>query len=233
MGNVFWPAGSSGTGFGNDVIVQALNNSSALVNDLELLTDFVSGVAGAEYGRWTIRLIQNGVASPLNDVAAFTWNAPNTARFYVGPASLANLFQSSSTNFQMLRGGAAGVSIDSTGVNVVSAHLIMAAGRMQELKGADIASASTITAVNGNYFHLTGTTAIDFLTFTSWQDGSRIELYMVGALTINHNTGGVPANTYAFDLAGGVNAVLTAGSRIAFRRDTALTKWIEVNRVVR
>jgi hypothetical protein len=48
--------------------------------------------------------------------------------------------------------------------------------RVQGKKGADIASATTITLGRGNYFHITGTTTISYITTTGWQPGSVVRL---------------------------------------------------------
>lgn len=110
-----------------------------------------------------------------------------------------------------------------------------------ETKGSDVASASTISPVGGcstagagNFHHVTGTTNIDFITYASgaswtWLDGSVMELYFVGALTLNHGTGSPPANTYPLECPGNVNLALAAGSVVTFRRDVALTRWVVTN----
>jgi len=98
-------------------------------------------------------------------------------------------------------------------------------------KGADVASAGTITpAATAEFFHVTGTTAIDFITNTSFEDGAHVCFYYVSALTLDNNTGSPPGTTYALQLIGGANASLSAGAKNCFRRDTALTKWVETER---
>ncbi len=98
-------------------------------------------------------------------------------------------------------------------------------------KGADVPSAGTISpAVTAEFFHVTGATAIDFITNTSFEDGAHICFYYVSALTLDNNTGSPPGTTYALQLIGGANASLAAGAKNCFRRDTALTKWVETER---
>lgn len=56
------------------------------------------------------------------------------------------------------------------------------------LKGTDIASASTITIPDtGNFFHVTGTTTISDIDFTTTVAGRRVTLVFDGVLTLTHN----------------------------------------------
>lgn len=99
-------------------------------------------------------------------------------------------------------------------------------------KGPDVAAGGTITlGATGDYAHITGaSTTINFMTNSNIVDGQEITFYFENAQTLTHNAGGVPANTYAFQLAGAADAAMAAQSKITFRRDTALTKWLEISR---
>lgn len=71
-------------------------------------------------------------------------------------------------------------------------------GRVQDAKGADVASAATLTlGTDGNTFTVTGTTNIDFITTTGYSVGARILLIFTGILDVHHNTASPPANTAA------------------------------------
>ena len=103
--------------------------------------------------------------------------------------------------------------------------------RLQEAQVAVVASGSTLTlGGDGNYFHVSGTTTINYLTTTDWAFGSRVELYFDGALTLTHNAGSVPANTLPLRLVGATNASVAAGSKITLRLDSTLSQWVEVGR---
>jgi hypothetical protein len=105
------------------------------------------------------------------------------------------------------------------------------ARRVEESKGTDTASASTLTLPNdGNFVEITGTTTIRYVTTTGWHSGSRVELYFAGALTLTNNAGTVPANTAPLKLAGGTNASMAAGSTISLRYDAGHGWWREVGR---
>jgi hypothetical protein len=108
-------------------------------------------------------------------------------------------------------------------------------------KGADVASAATVVVTAADrtafdYFHLTGSTAVDFLSFAAAdvygqiRDGEPVTFYCTAGTTFNHNTAAPPANASPFRLVGGVNAVLAAGAKICFRRDAALGQWVEMFR---
>lgn len=103
--------------------------------------------------------------------------------------------------------------------------------RFEFAKGADVASAGTVTlGADGNYFHITGTTTINYITVTNWQAGSVIILKFGGSLTVTHNAGSVPANTAAILLAGAANLSATADDTLTLVYDG--TTWREVARTV-
>ena len=101
--------------------------------------------------------------------------------------------------------------------------------RTQGDKGDDVASAGTITLTEGTLFDITGTTSIDYITTTTWKKGSIIHLQFDSGITINHNTGSVPANTEAIFLDGSANTVLTAGSTLTLIFDDVF--WRELGRM--
>lgn len=105
-------------------------------------------------------------------------------------------------------------------------------GRVLEKHGAAVASASTLTlGVDGNYFHITGTTTINYLTTANWLNGAKIDLYFnSAALTVTNNAGTVPGGTLAFELAGAVNITTTAGMKVSLRMDSTQSKWVEISR---
>jgi len=104
---------------------------------------------------------------------------------------------------------------------------IIVDGRIQGSKGADIASANTITLGNdGNSFDITGTTTINNISVTGWQSGSRITLKFDGALTFTDQAGG----SGQMRLAGSGNLTTAANTRIMLELDG--TEWWEISRTV-
>ena len=92
--------------------------------------------------------------------------------------------------------------------------------RHELAKGADVASAGTLTVGDdGNYFDITGTTTINYITTTNWQAGSRITLQFDGSLTVTHNAGSAPADTAAIFLAAGANFAASAGKTLTLTYD--------------
>ena len=97
--------------------------------------------------------------------------------------------------------------------------------RIQGNKGADVASAATITLVDGNLFDITGTTQIDAMTSTNWQPGSMVILHFDAALTVTHNTG-----ADGFFLQGAASFVTTADDTLTVIWNG--TRWEEISRSV-
>lgn len=81
-------------------------------------------------------------------------------------------------------------------------------------KGADVASAGTLVlGDDGNFFHITGTTTITDIDFTTAKDGRMAVLEFDGALTLTHN--GTTLN-----LPGGKDIVTAAGDRATIVQDS-------------
>lgn len=98
------------------------------------------------------------------------------------------------------------------------------ANRFGFSKGANVASAGTLTlGSDGNVFAITGTTAIDYITKTGWQAGSVIILLFSTSVTLNHNTGSVPATAQALLCFGAANVSATANDCLMFVNDG--TTW--------
>lgn len=98
--------------------------------------------------------------------------------------------------------GAGPVTITNTYAAWIDAGASRFDGRVMWAKGADVASGGTVTLLNGgNYFDVTGTTAIDFITVSgqsgipNWTAGSIIVLQFDGAASVNHNAASPPAGT--------------------------------------
>lgn len=115
------------------------------------------------------------------------------------------------------------VTVNSTGVTF--------ANRARWAKGADVASGGTLTlGSDGNSFDITGTTAIDYITTTNWTAGSIVVLQFDASVSVNHNSGSVPADTAAIHLAGAANLSATAGDTLTLWYDG--TVWREIARTV-
>lgn len=81
-------------------------------------------------------------------------------------------------------------------------------------KGANVASAGTITLDDGGFFHVTGTTTITDIDWTTATDGRGAWLEFDGSLTLTHN-----ATTLV--LPGGANITTEAGDRAYVVQDSS------------
>jgi hypothetical protein len=80
-------------------------------------------------------------------------------------------------------------------------------------KGADVASAATLSLGEGGYFHVTGTTAITDIDFATPKDGRMAMLVFDGILTLTHH-----ATTLI--LPGGANITTAAGDVACIIQDS-------------
>lgn len=97
-------------------------------------------------------------------------------------------------------------------------------------KGADVASAGTLAILNGDFFFITGTTNIDYINVGYRPPGATLTLKFGASLTLNHNTGTVPAGAAALFLDGSANVSATANDMIDFKYDGTL--WRQRSRIL-
>jgi hypothetical protein len=94
-------------------------------------------------------------------------------------------------------------------------------------KGADIASATTITLGNdGNMFDITGTTTTTYITTTDWPPGSIIVLQFDGSVTVTHAGGAPAATSAALALASASNLSATANDTLTLIYDGVVWRQI-------
>jgi hypothetical protein len=149
---------------------------------------------------------------------------------FLGARANRNGIRMQASSLELVVSGTAYLQTSGTEVNTGSATL-RCSNRISEKQGAAIASGSTTTlGVDGNYFHVTGTTTINYITTTGIQAGHIVDLYFDGALTVTHNAGSVPGGTNAIQLVGGVNLSAAANSKLTLRLDSTLSKWVEIGR---
>ena len=100
-------------------------------------------------------------------------------------------------------------------------------------QGTDIASASTIVIpTDGNVFELTGTTAVNLITTTGFQDGHEIILIANESVTINHATA-TSGSDVTILLAGAGNFAMTANDTLCLILSTTTAggqAWREKSR---
>lgn len=180
----------------------------------------------------------NGVFTGSNNTA-FTIGGTTTATqsifnvtksFTAGGVTTFTGFEFGSTINQAGSGITRGVYINPTltlaadfrAIDVARGRSIFA-GRLSTGKGANVASAATLTlGDDGNVFHITGTTTITAITTTNWQAGSEVTL-------IFDSTASITAGANML-LAGGTDFSGTANDVIKLVWDG--TSWFEVSRSV-
>lgn len=107
-------------------------------------------------------------------------------------------------------------------------------GRIIGNQGADVASASNITLSDGNIFEITGTTAIDRISSTGWQDGAVVTLVFNESVTVNHATA-TSGNNITILLSGAANFSATANDTLTLVLCSTTANgqaWREVARTV-
>lgn len=112
--------------------------------------------------------------------------------------------------------------------DVTTSGDIVVGDRIQGKKGGDVSSGTTITLGDGNYFDVTASNPISFMTTTNWQTGSKITLQFDAAPTITNNASLPPGDTAAFLLANNVNFATLSGDTLTLIFDG--NTWQEISR---
>ena len=129
----------------------------------------------------------------------------------------------------VVESSSAGVNLweSDTTNDIITQGTTLFTGRHQADKGADVASANTLTlGGGGNVFDITGTTTINNITVTDWQSGSEITLKFDGVLQFTHAATG----SGQMFLAGSGNLTTAVNTRIKLFLDG--TDWYEISRTV-
>lgn len=106
--------------------------------------------------------------------------------------------------------------------------------RLQAKQGADVSSAGNLTLGNdGNVFEITGTTTINLIANTNWQNGAVIRLVFASTPTVTNNAGTSGSNINIL-LAGGANFSATANDILTLMlcEIGGTQNWVEVSRSV-
>lgn len=177
------------------------------------------------------------------DAFRFGITTNGTARLYFG--STGRMFSNTLTDVILEPSDSAKISattidlagsVKVTGSQVVTGSVqavgvTLNAGRLQGAKGADVASANDMTlGSDGNFFHITGTTQINGIASSGWQDGSVIILIFDG-LSLTVNDAGSPGGGFLpLALNGAVDFSATQNDVLQFVKDSSA--WREISRTV-
>ena len=98
-------------------------------------------------------------------------------------------------------------------------------------QGADVASANDLTLGTGNSFEITGTTQINAITISPWNNGKAITLLFTAGPLVKHNTAG-GAGTAVMLLHGAIDWTPVAGDRLTLRlcEIGGAQAWREISR---
>lgn len=97
-------------------------------------------------------------------------------------------------------------------------------------KGSDVASADEITLADGNYFDITGTTTINHINKTGWQEGQTVILQFDASVTVTDDATSPTGTEASILLAGAVNFDATADDTLQLVYDGAVFR--EISRTV-
>jgi hypothetical protein len=107
-------------------------------------------------------------------------------------------------------------------------------GRLLGTQGSDVASANDLTlGSDGNVFEITGTTQVNRIVNTSWQNGAQVTLFFTASCTVADAQASAGANITIL-LAGGANYSATAGDNITLMLSEigGTQAWREISRTV-
>jgi hypothetical protein len=104
-------------------------------------------------------------------------------------------------------------------------------GRLLNAHGTTVASANNLSlGYGGTYFIVTGTTTINLIDSTDWQDGSQITLMCAsGTMLVKYNQTSSGVNK-TIGLAGGKDFPMRALDTLTLRYDANVPGWLEVAR---
>lgn len=87
-------------------------------------------------------------------------------------------------------------------------------GRNREGQGADVASANNLSlGTDGNAFEITGTTTINLISNTNWQNGSEVTLLFTSTATLTDGTAN-SGTDIGMELSGNTNFTASAGATL-------------------
>jgi hypothetical protein len=119
-------------------------------------------------------------------------------------------------------------------VNSNGTGWLVSSNYVKTSQGADVASANNLSLnAGGDSFEITGTTTINLISSTGWQNGAVIRLVFSSSLTVTNNAGTSGSNINIL-LAGGANFSATANDILTLMlcEIGGTQNWVEVSRSV-
>lgn len=231
---------STGTAAGTDIQLQAGNASTSGAGGNVILLPGNNAGGGTSTGTVQISTPSGGVVGQLSSSGAGIFSISpfggiTNIEFSILGATAAVSFNvsmvTSSVNYIQVAGATSGnhpiISCQGTitdgnitltpkgagDVDITTGGLKISAGRIQKIQGADVASGTNLTLLEGNTFEITGTTQIDLILITGWQNGSEVTLIFNESLTVRHGIATSGSNVTIL-LSGGANFSATANDTL-------------------
>lgn len=105
-----------------------------------------------------------------------------------------------------------------TGLKVDERQSTLTLGRLQESQGGNVSSSGTLTlGTDGNHFNITGTTTINYIDNTDWQDGAVISFKFTASVTVTHNAASPTVTDRPIFLKAGSDLSATADTTLLLR----------------
>lgn len=194
----------------------------------------ISAAGGSGVGVFDFNTIINGGGTTVRSINTSTGTAAYSAFGLENSANSAVLFKLSTlytTNglftanalviqnagniaFNASTGNSILLGVNNTEYARVNSTALTLGIRMLQKQGADVASATNLTlGSDGNAFEITGTTTIDLILITGWQNGSVVRLVFNESLTVRHGIATSGSNVTIL-LAGAANFSATANDTL-------------------
>jgi len=225
-----------GTGTGNGGIL-ALNGGTGAAQGI--INIGTSNAGSVNIGKSGITTTITGALTQTTGAISLTGNAASSINTTSGNLVLTTTGSDSisiegGADVQLYANGTRQLKVEDGITSVLNGARFLHDGRHLQKQATDVASAGTLTLGDGNSFVITGTTNIDYITTTNWQDGAIVTLIFNAALTVNHNTGAVPANTAAIKLAGAANFTTAAGDTLTLLLHTrgGTQTWMQISKTI-
>jgi len=172
--------------------------------------------------------IYNIATSGIGSATAGSWRLENSSASATNPTiqpdesdTDTGIGQAAGDQLSLIAGGVEAIRMTEATTIQINMN-----GRVNQSKGADVASGTDITlSGGGNYFDITGTTTIDTIASTNWTAGSIVILQFDASVTVSHNTAGTGASIL---LSGAANFSATLDDTLMLVFDG--TTWRETSR---
>ena len=191
------------------LIIQSVSSQTADMFQLKNSSGTVTASVyadGSRFGFGQAALGVDGVVQILNKFGmanSLTWTDGATSGGYIRVSgSMSLIGTSNGSDFGFVYNGSEKARVNSVGVKMN--------GRFAGLQGADVASANNLSlGADGNTFEITGTTQINLISNTNWQNGSEVTLLLASGITIKHGQATSGSNI-TISLSGAADLVTTS-----------------------